>query len=910
MPILINKDSGLAEQLDNSAAQSAINSSTHQVPMYDTEGNPGAVDYTDVPEMTRNGYKVASPAQQQHLLKFATHGTGAQQIITGLEGAGEGATFGLSTKAETMLGVNPEDILARREVNPGSHMAGQAVGLVGSALTGVGEGAALEKIGAYAAEKIAPKLAQNFAGRIGTQAAKVSIENMAFQSGDEASKMFMGDPNQSMETAAAEVGLAGLLGGTLGAGMGAVSHGWTQAMGPKLESALDGIAKRTGGMSDEMMDAAKINIPDDIRPALQGNPVAADALAKLNDSEGYVAGNVKEKLQELKTSAHDALVDAMGKTPEEALNLSDYEVGKQAQKHVVDAIKEVADPISEKYDKLAERFKEAPVVAEQQAQMSQKLSDIITEQGYNKISNSEGANVIAQVLKDLPKQETAQDLRNYVSTLIDENPYGSKGYQAAKLARGVLDGGRDATLESFAGQKSPELLAEFKANQQAYKSFREFTSDLNDRLHVGKFGGPKSFMQAVKDMAPEDLIRRLSPKGDVEMQQMLEQKLPKVADVVRQTELDKILKSSAGKETDIDPAKLFRNIGKLSPEMKSFLFKPEVQKQLGAIEQLLSSIPKSSNSGTRAGLWGMLKKLPPSAVGVGALLMHGGNPVSYLLGHLAGLVGREGPNAVRLATLKFLSSPEAVNPAGFKAAVQAAGAVLKGESKLNMSVKSIFTGGKAVQLPSESSRMILDEHVKRVASNQDDMTNVGGHTGHYMPEHGAAIGLIAARNIQYLTSIAPKPTSTGPMSKPMAPNQIAKANYDRALDIAQSPLIVTKFMKEGTLTPQDMQHFTTMYPSLHERMSDKIIQHITNLRSKDENIPYSTQMSISHFLGQPVDSTMSQQSIMSTQTRVQASQMQMPNSQPSVKNTNKLDKVPGAYATPQQSRQMQRAAGK
>ena len=42
------------------------------------------------------------------------------------EGALAASTFGLGTKLETALGVNPEDIAARREVNPIAHGAGQS----------------------------------------------------------------------------------------------------------------------------------------------------------------------------------------------------------------------------------------------------------------------------------------------------------------------------------------------------------------------------------------------------------------------------------------------------------------------------------------------------------------------------------------------------------------------------------------------------------------------------------------------------------------------------------------------------------------------------------------------------------------------------------------------------------------
>lgn len=902
MPVLINKETGLAENVANPG-------NGYAVPMYDSEGNPYQAELNEVQQLVKQGYSLPTPQESQQALRNASLSGTKQSIAAGLEGAASTATLGLSTALETSLGVPAEDILQRKEMHPVAHTVGELAGLFGTP-----GGEAISGAGKAAETFLAPKLAQSFVGRIGTPAAKLAIENMVFQGQDEASKYFMGDPNQSMETAAADVGLAGLIGGGIGGGIGSVSEAWKAFRGPRLASSLDGISKRAGGMSDDMMNATKIDIPDDLRPVLQGNPAAADALAKLQDSDGYIAGNVQEKVQELKNSANDALVTAMGKSPEDASNISDYEVGKQAQKSLVDSIKEQTGPTAESYAKIEGKFKEAPVLPEHQAVIADDIAKMATDQGYHKITGSEGADLVNRVLKDLPKQETAQDLRNYASVLTKENKFGSKGFDAAKRISSILDKGRDAAIEAAIGTKSPELMGEFKTTQASYRNFKDLAGELNDRLRAGitRFDGPSGVISKIRNMAPEDVLNRLSPKGDVNMQQMLEEKFPQVSEMMKQVEVDKILKSSAGKEGQIDTTKLFRNLGKLQPEMKSFLFKPEMQQQLEAIEKMLSHIPKKGYSGTQPGLWGLLKKMPPSAVGVGAMVMGHANPATYLLGHLAGLVGREGPNAVRLATLKFLSSPEAISPAGFKAATQTAGAVLRGESKLNSSIKSIFSSGaKVIQFPSEKSRAILDTQVQKVASNQDDLTSAGGDTGHYLPDHGAAIGLIAARNLRYLGTLVPHPTSTGPLSKPEPANQVAKSNYNRALDIAQSPLVITKFIKDGTLTNEDMAHLKTMYPALYVRMQDKIVKQVVDQKHEESHIPYDTQMSLSRFLGQPLDSSMSSQSIMSTQFVTPSKQQaQQANSQPMSRTSTKLQKLPAADATPGQARQMQKSQGR
>lgn len=158
------------------------------------------------------------------------YGSLGQQAITGLEGAAEGVAGPLATGAETALGVNPEDIRARREENPISHGVGQVAGLAGSMVTGLGEGALAVKAG----EMIAPKAAETIASKMGSGAVKAAIENMVIQSGDEASKMIINDPNQSGQSAIADIGLSGVLGGALGGTAGGIGGLWKAKFGNKI----------------------------------------------------------------------------------------------------------------------------------------------------------------------------------------------------------------------------------------------------------------------------------------------------------------------------------------------------------------------------------------------------------------------------------------------------------------------------------------------------------------------------------------------------------------------------------------------------------------------------------------------------------------------------------------------------
>jgi hypothetical protein len=160
-------------------------------------------------------------------IKEEKYGGIGQQALSAVEGAASAATFGLSTGVQEALGVNMEDVQGRREENPISYAAGQIAGLVGTSGLGSlpkGAGFAVEAAGTAAARALGMGEATALA-KVGTQAAKLAVENMLVTSGDEVSKMFSDDapPTEAAQTALLNIGLSGLIGGGLGAGFGAVS---------------------------------------------------------------------------------------------------------------------------------------------------------------------------------------------------------------------------------------------------------------------------------------------------------------------------------------------------------------------------------------------------------------------------------------------------------------------------------------------------------------------------------------------------------------------------------------------------------------------------------------------------------------------------------------------------------------
>ncbi len=232
--VLINKDTGLAESLPDESIQPYLQAGTHEYPLVDQQGNNFTAPADKVNDFIKQGYSQPNDEQTQGLLKYAKYSSIPEQIKTGLEGAGVANTFGLSTLAEKALGATDEGINARKEVNPGTHAAGEVGGLLASSLIpGVGEAELLSKAGELAKGYTGLKEA-GLLSRFGAGAAKIGTESALMGAGDEMSKFISNEPGQSSESALTNIGLSGLIGAGTGGAFGTISPLWEAANGSKV----------------------------------------------------------------------------------------------------------------------------------------------------------------------------------------------------------------------------------------------------------------------------------------------------------------------------------------------------------------------------------------------------------------------------------------------------------------------------------------------------------------------------------------------------------------------------------------------------------------------------------------------------------------------------------------------------
>lgn len=732
------------------------------------------------------------------------YGTTGQQIKTGLEGAASAATLGLSTGVERAMGVKPEDIQRRREVNPGVHAIGQAAGLVGSAfIPGVGEAAGVEALaeGANAARVINPLSAQSIMSGIGEAAAKLgpagegitarlashgikgAAETALFQGGDEISKMMTSDPNQSLQTAAVNVGLAGILGGATGSAFGAVSPLWEAAEGSKVGQMIQDFKGRA---------AEYLNNPE------PGGAITEELANHYN--------NVK--------SMADEVYGAQGLKSQEITKLLPEATAKNVEK-IASHTNEVIEKLGGALDKL-EGDKFAPKLQKAIEEYHAGISENPTPQGV-----FDSTQRLKQQLQEWGKY-------NKALAPLEERDFREV---AKNLAYDVRNSLEDSSVWGKAATRQKEINKAFTEFLPGLKDFeRRFTTAVGDERVLD----PGKIATYVKQLGqPNAEIKQEMVKNFIQASE-------KYQKVISDTH------KNLGLENPFGPTALHMTkstLEELSPgaRLADALIKKGVLGKLTA-EGLGAGI--GAGVGHMAGVGG----------GLGALIgEHALSPFfNSILPSLVKPLLSEAPSA---EGLKAATSYGMNVIKGDFAATQAAKAIFDSAKEI-MPAKLVATNEKTDK---------LEKRIEKLAQNTDELMKVGGNVGHYFPDHGTAVGKSVAGSINYLNSQKPKPIKPGPLDKEIMPTKAQKAAYQRTLMIAEQPLTVIQHIKDGTIQYKDIQDLQALYPDFYKGLRGKVYAAMIDHVSKDEKIPYRTRMGVSLFLGTPIDSTMTPQAIMAAQ---------------------------------------------
>lgn len=750
-------------------------------------------------------------------------GSPGQQIAAGLEGVAQGAIGALAPALEESAGITTgENIRAREKAHPVTHGVGEALGFVGSLAGGLGEASLAGQVGNIG-EHVAAILPETVS-KIAATGIKTGAEMAALAASSELSKMVEADPNQTLGSAAINVGLSGLIGGAGGVVIGSVSPLWQKAKN------IIGVEKIA---SDFMAETKAIQEA--------GDPI----VSATNELKGRIneADNLWKTMSESKP---EVLARAMPEaTPENAAKI-DGQI-QEISGHMEKALRSASESVKTRnaVPYLAEDFN-----AFQQAVSNPNATFADKFVATNKLKTTlEGYAKWGMTEEGTAKAALGRNLSNIIRpALEDTKVWGAAGDVQRVTNEAISD--MIAATKDFRSQVTSKTLGEADIAPEKVQT-------LLNQTNAGKISRKANAVGNFLDATQ------------------------KYADAINEVHLDNGLEAPL--------------TSKLNPT-------PVLDRALNTPLTPGVEFARWANKRGAASLANALGESGASVVGGG---------LGALVGHpLAGAwLGEKALSPIFSALAKPLAET-AIDSAAAKGAVDYLGSAFRGQKILDDSVSNLFTKGNEViakeLIPDQESRMRLQKSLD-YASNPSNALNVGGSIGHYLPGHATAAAEATAQATNYLSSLKPTQPALSPLDATPPVDKTAQAKYNRALDVAQQPLMVLKHVKDGTLLPQDVQTLRTIYPGLHDAMIKKITDGIIQKKTGDFHMPYSQRVSLNLLLGgNPLDSTMTSQSMQAIMHSSINQQMQQ--QQPKEKGKasgstlSQINKVNDLYKTPLEAR--------
>ncbi len=937
---------------------------------FDPDAYLAAMSPTDAPSTPQQSFAdmFSNPPQSQHPvpsngiaasdfdpdqylkdLNEEKYGTLPQIGLTALEGAGQGFAGPAATLAEKGLskmgvpGLSDEDIRLRHETNPITHGVTEAGGLGVGLITGTGEAAVMTKAGQIAREAAGlANVAREapIAFRIGSEAVQQAAEMAILQSGSEASKMLLNDPEASAESAIANIGMSAALGGAGGAAMaGVVSPIWHATAGPKVEALLQGITNRINGTAlaipehlDTALNTLGVETTPEIRAAMSGNAGAVDKFNVLKEVQNK---EVLAGLDKLNTDTSNAVMNSLGVAPHDIENYSENEAGHKLQEVFQKEYDREYKPLAEAFDR--RNTEAAGITIGDEAKMGayaklieDGMQKVGTDSPYYKEYNDLANRLLAKDnIGQLDQLKT--EINNRIKGLRiggDHNIINALGdikntitdFQEDQIGKAAM--ASEKLGVKGAQQAGEELVAERQLTNQRYAEFAKMSDELTSHLGVGKFHGAGTLKSKLADqISPEDLLKKFSFRNNADFIQFLSKNFPETLKEVQANELKKFIKPAvlgAKGEAPLNVKKLQDIINKSMAGQREYVESvlPRGAKEaVDAAASLQNAIPSPKSSGTAGWMTKTMAKMPQSALAAVAMLTAHNPLFGYLTGEMAQHLGRTAPDAINLAYLKFLGSNQPIKAGAFKSMVEFMHNTIKGQNMLSKATSAMFESGAKILstnlMPAKADLEKLDKQVTKLQENPGKVMALNqGELGHYLPDHQTGLTEASTRALGYLQSIKPQPFKPSPLDKPIDPSKAEMARYNRALEIAQQPAVVLQHVKDGTIQANDIKDLGAMYPGLYKKMAGDLSIKMTDAASKGIAIPYKTKIGLSLFLGQPLDTTMTPSSIQSAQSVfMPKSGTQLPNmgsQQPKSGNLDKLGKNIKSYQTPNQASESRR----
>ena len=902
-----------------------------KVNVVDDGGKAYQLPATQLKDALGQGYKLESP-QASAVRQYVDQNKGLEGTAkVALGKFADEALFGVpQIVAEHKM--DPFDT-AKWEALKKDHGLATAVGSVGGFLgslavggplfEGAGKvGEAAEKLTANQLERVglstgADSAAKAITAKMATSAAKLGAEGVVVSAPRALTEASLGDYDAAAESLMA----GGAMGGVLGLGAGAISGpaarvmkslsktmaeesptvraavNATQAAAPG-ESGLVGAASNMGA-SDETIEGMlknlkrqKPNAPDiemasrqlDV-PVLEGqtsdSKFIQDMHSSIINSPTPTGIAQAEKLATIQGGVRNGLEKALG----DGSDLSAENAGDMIKDSIYSKLDEQADKFHDLYqNKIGESTRAIEVAPE----MLQDAAKKITPGRVGKFVKGDVQKVVEDIKDRFSKIETADDIKELRTQLNGElSPMADQAtknvYNNARQAlndlrnESIVKAATEGAATKAEGEKiAQELRGLIKDTDAQFKEHREMLNDLGRDAKLGKSRNQGALEEKLDNTSSAKLVDKLFDKKNAKALDRLKEHFPDAYETLMKFKRSELLQKGM-KDGQINSAQVIKEIKALGPELQDHLLGGQKHMFDAARTVHESIMPNLNPSGTSKAMAFRDLLTPKGAIG-GAMDMAKMQAVKA--SRAQGLL--EAEQAMKKTGLSLDKIPQAIDrmkQIGSESNIVGAGLA-----------HALELGGST---PTKTSKNEDIKKIKKKAEyyvgNPDALINqLAEHTAPFAntgaPQTAQALGQKMAATIDYIHQITPKPLAPQNPFMPdtFTPSDADMAKYERKLAVILNPSSVIDDLGKGTLTHDQVEALSTVYPTIYKAMQGRVVSHLTN---KKPNLPYQSRLKLSMLLGFNVDGSLEPSYVSSLQDNFQFSQEQMnPNARLSFAN--------------------------
>ena len=235
--------------------------------------------------------------------------------------------------------------------------------------------------------------------------------------------------------------------------------------------------------------------------------------------------------------------------------------------------------------------------------------------------------------------------------------------------------------------------------------------------------------------------------------------------------------------------------------------------------------------------------------------------------------------------------------------------IKKVDSKISSGAKAIFTsparggaikagigGGTSGQGGDyEKVTKKLNEFSANPTGLPDHLAQGSEALYHTAPNITQALHSSTMAGISFLDSKMPRPTIQTVIGSEWKPTPSQKAQFMRYYSAVHDPIGALKQVKDGALTNETMEALQAVHPKLLQEMRQKVVENLDH--EKARSLGYAQKISLSKFMGEPMDNGLVPGILLSNQTAMAAPSPQAQEQARFSKSQMSKSKTPGLYAT-------------